>query len=251
MASSALASTYRPLAAVPGREHDARSLVANSAARPQTNIRVLIADHQPLSRHGLCAAIGDDPDMAVVAEAGTGEEALALARRFQPDVVVLDLHLPVGGGLAATRSMRAACPQSQVLVAGIQDDTSATEAARAGACASISRASTVEGLLRTIRAAAAGGSAPGGPGARLMRVVRRPEGLSERETEVLCLVARGLANKQIASTLNIRQSTVKAHVGSILGKLGFLTRTQAALFAAQVGLVPLDGYGVEVAFPAS
>lgn len=204
--------------------------------------RVVIANHQPIVRHGVRALLAAEPDIEIIGEAENGHEAVQLARRFRPDVVLIDLLMPEVDGIAATRMIRAELPDTQVVVmAGVDEDTSAIESIRAGASAYLLKETRTEALLRAIRGAGAGQIAlPAQAAARMVQLDSRPDALSERETEVLRLVARGLANKQIAGQLGIAQSTVKSHVGRILEKLGLLTRTQVALYAARTGLVALE-----------
>jgi DNA-binding NarL/FixJ family response regulator len=208
---------------------------------------VLIANQQPIVRHGVRALLASESDVEVVAETGSGVEAVRLARRFRPDVVLVDLLLPAPGGLAVTRMIRADVPETQVVVmTGVDEDAAAIEVIRAGAVAYLSKDAPVEGLLRAIRGAAAGQVAlPTEAAVRLMRVLGRRGALSEREAEVLRLVARGLVNKQIARELGVSLSTVKAHVSNILSKLSLPTRTQLALYAARTGLVALEHHEVE------
>jgi NarL family two-component system response regulator LiaR len=216
-------------------------------SRPQVisglaQVRVVIANHQPIVRHGLRALLDAEPDITVVGEAEDGEAAVTLARRFRPGVVVVDLLLPGIDGIGVTRIIRGVSPDTQVVVVmGVDEDASAIESIRAGATAYLLRDTRTDVLVRTIRGAGAGQVAlPAQAAARLVRVMGRHEALSEREADVLRLVAHGLANKQIARELGIAQSTVKSHVGSILGKLGLMTRTQMALYAARTGLVALE-----------
>jgi DNA-binding NarL/FixJ family response regulator len=208
--------------------------------------RVVIANHQPIVRHGVRALLAGEPDIEIIGEAENGREAVQLARRFRPDVVLIDLMMPEVDGIAATRMIRAELPDTQVVVmAGVDEDTSAIESIRAGASAYLLKETRTEALLRAIRGAGTGQIAlPAQAAARMVQLDNRPDALSERETEVLRLVARGLANKQIAGQLGIAQSTVKSHVGRILEKLGLLTRTQVALYAARTGLVALEGMPV-------
>jgi DNA-binding NarL/FixJ family response regulator len=204
--------------------------------------RVLIANRQPIVRHGVRALLASEPDIEVVAETDNGPEVVRLARRFRPDVVLVDLLLPGQGGIWATRMIRADLPETQVIVmAGVDEDAAAIEVIRAGAAAYLSKDARVEALLRAIRSAGSGQVAlPAHAAVRLMRALRRGGALSEREAEVLRLVAGGLSNKQIAHELSVSLSTVKAHVSSILTKLSLPTRTQLALYAARTGLVALE-----------
>jgi DNA-binding NarL/FixJ family response regulator len=204
--------------------------------------RVLIASSQPIVRHGLRALLTAAAELDVVAEAEDGASAVTLARRLRPDVVVIDLQLPKVDGLTATRMIRSETADTHVVImAGANGDALALESIRAGASAYLTTSMRTDVVLRTIRGASAGHvTLPSNAVARLVRVHERHEALSERESEVLRLVARGKANKQIARELGIAQSTVKAHVGSLLGKLGLDSRTQLALYAARTGLVALD-----------
>jgi DNA-binding NarL/FixJ family response regulator len=204
--------------------------------------RVLIANREPIVRHGVRALLAAEPDLEVVGETDDGAEAARLAARLRPDVVLVDLLMSAPGGIALTRMIRADAPGTQVIVmTGVDEDAPAIEAIRAGAAAYLSKDARVDVLLRAIRGAGAGQvGLPAEAAARLVRVMDRREGVTERETEVLRLVARGLPNKQVARALGITQSTVKSHVGSILAKLSLPSRTQLALYAARTGLVALE-----------
>ncbi|HZO28656.1 MAG TPA: response regulator transcription factor [Chloroflexota bacterium] len=212
-------------------------------------VRVLIANHQPIVRYGLWDVIASEPDLQVIGEADDGGEAVRMARQLRPDVVLIDLSITTVDGISATRMIRAELPDTQVVVmTGVEADASAIEALRAGAAAYLLKDARVDDLLRTIRGAGAGQVAlPAQMVARMVRLVGGHDILSQRETEVLRLVARGLANKHVARELGIAQSTVKVHVHGILSKLGLLSRTQAALYAARTGLIALDDLGPEAA----
>jgi len=183
-----------------------------------------------------------DPDIQVVGEAANGQEAVAMARELQPDVVLMDLLMPVMDGLQATQTIRTEMPEVEILaLTSVLEGASVTRAIRAGAIGYLLKDTDAEELHRALRGAAEGRVqlAPEAA-ARLMREVKAPESpeeLTERETEVLKLMARGKANKQIASELFVEEKTVKAHVSSILRKLGVQSRTQAALHAVRTGLV--------------
>lgn len=213
-------------------------------------IRVLITDDHGVVRQGLRMFLGLDPEIEVVGEATDGEEAVAMTRALEPDVVLMDLMMPVMDGITAIQTIRSGLPDVEIIaLTSVLGDASVTGAIRAGAIGYLLKDVEAEELHRAIKAAAEGRVhlAPEAA-ARLMREVRSPEGaqaLTERETEVLQLVARGRANKQIASTLYVEEKTVKAHVSSILRKLGVQSRTQAALYAVRAGLVSMEELGEE------
>jgi NarL family two-component system response regulator LiaR len=214
-------------------------------------IRVLITDDHGVVRQGLRMFLSLDPDLQVVGEASNGQEAVAMARELQPDVVLMDLLMPVMDGIEATAAIRSELPEVEVMaLTSVLGDASVTGAIKAGAIGYLLKDTEAEELHRAIRGAAEGRVqlAPEAA-ARLMREVRAPEEspeeLTERETEILKLLARGKANKQIASDLFVEEKTVKAHVSSILMKLGVQSRTQAALHAVRTGLVSVEELGEE------
>jgi DNA-binding NarL/FixJ family response regulator len=183
-----------------------------------------------------------DPDLEVVGEASNGAEGLQLARELRPHVVLMDLLMPVMDGVAATAAIRQELPEVEVVaLTSVLDDASVFGAIRAGAIGYLLKDTEAEDLCRAIKSAAAGQvQLSPQAAARLMREVRvpeSPEALTQREIEVLRLLAQGLANKEIARELGIGEKTVKTHVSNILSKLGVLSRTQAALHAIQIGLV--------------
>jgi DNA-binding NarL/FixJ family response regulator len=211
-------------------------------------IRVLIADDHDVVRQGLRTYLELDPELEVVGEAADGREAVHLAHRLRPNVVLMDLLMPELDGVAATKIIRSELPETEVVaLTSVLEDASVVGAVRAGAIGYLLKDTKAQELRQAIKSAAAGQVqlAPQAA-ARLMREVsapERPETLSEREVDVLRLLARGLANKEIAGELSIAEKTVKTHVSSILGKLGVQSRTQAALYAGRIGLVPLDQLG--------
>jgi DNA-binding NarL/FixJ family response regulator len=211
----------------------------------QLAIRVLIADDHGVVRQGLRMYLALDPDLEVAGEAANGAEALQLARQLEPDVVLMDLLMPVMDGIAATAAIRQELPAVEVIaLTSVLEDSAVYGAMRAGATGYLLKDTQAEELCRAIKAAAAGQVQLSPPvAARLVREVpapEEPEPLTERETEVLRLLAKGLSNKEIAASLVIAEKTVRTHVSNILGKLGLSSRTQAALHAVRSGLVSLD-----------
>lgn len=205
-------------------------------------IRVLIADDHAVVRQGLTMFLALDPEIELVGEAKDGADALKKARILRPDVVLMDLMMPVMDGITAIAAIRQELPETEVIaLTSVLEDASVVGAVRAGAIGYLLKDTEGTQLCTAIKSAAAGQVQLAPEAAvRLMREVRAPESpevLSERETEVLRMVARGLANKQIAQDLHITEKTVKAHVSSILAKLGLASRTQAALHAVRIGLV--------------
>ena len=205
-------------------------------------ISVLITDDHKVVRQGLKMFLGLDPELEVVGEAENGEEAVRMAHRLKPDVVLMDLLMPVMDGIAATEEIRKELPETEVLaLTSVLEDDKVVGAVRAGAIGYLLKNTDAEELGRAIKAAASGQvqMAPEAA-ARLVREVRAPESpeaLSRREAEVLELLARGRSNKQIARSLYVGERTVKTHVSNILTKLGVRSRTQAALYAVRTGLV--------------
>ena len=205
-------------------------------------IHILIADDHKVVRRGLRTFLELDPEMVVVGEAADGAEAVRLAHQLQPDIVLMDLLMPVMDGIAATGTIRRELPETEVLaLTSVLEDASVVGAVRAGAIGYLLKDTDAEALCRAIRAAVEGQvQLTPQAAARLMQVVSAPESpqpLTERELDVLRLVARGQSNKEIALGLHIAEKTVKVHVSNILGKLGVPSRTQAALYAIRIGLV--------------
>lgn len=205
-------------------------------------IEILIVDDHSVVRQGLHMFLSLDPELEVIGEASNGSEGLQLARELRPHVVLMDLLMPVMDGVAATAAIRRELPEVEVIaLTSVLDDTSVFGAIRAGAIGYLLKDTEAEELCRAIKSAAAGQvQLSPQAAARLIREVRvpkSPETLTQREIEVLRLLAHGLANKEIARELGIGEKTVKTHVSNILSKLGVLSRTQAALHAIQIGLV--------------
>ncbi len=205
-------------------------------------IRILLVDDHAVVRQGLRMFLNLDQDFEIIGEAADGHAALKMARELQPDVVLMDLLMPGMDGIEATGILRKEMPDIEVIaLTSVLEDSSVVGAIRAGAIGYLLKDTEANELIRAIKAAA-GGQVQLSPqaAARLMREVRAPESpeaLTERETEVLRLLAQGKANKEIARELTIGEKTVKTHVSSILSKLNVSSRTQAALYAVRIGLV--------------
>lgn len=227
-------------------------------------IRLLLVDDQSLFREALRTLLSLQPDFDIVAEAPDGGQAIALAAQWKPDVILMDLRMPVMGGVEATRRIAGAraagapgavppaAPRVIVLTT-FDEDAEVFEALRAGAIGYLLKASSAEKLCGAIRAAAQGSSVmEPSIAAKLMAGIDRgtaqearrhassaalPDPLSVRELEVLQFLAGGCSNKEIAAKLRISEGTVKNHMTNVLGKLGALDRTQAALRARELGLI--------------
>ncbi|MGY1708320.1 response regulator [Geodermatophilus sp. SYSU D00758] len=208
-------------------------------------IRILLVDDHAVVRQGLRMYLDLEDEFTVVGEAADGEQAVTLARALRPDVVVMDLLMNGMDGISATESIRAEMPDVEVLaLTSVLEDASVVGAVRAGAVGYLVKNIEAPELLRAIRAAAAGQVylSPAAA-ARLVREVTapvHPGQLTPRESQVLLLLARGRANKEIARELCIGQQTVKTYVSNILSKLGVQSRTQAALYAVQAGLLSVQ-----------
>ncbi len=205
-------------------------------------IRILIADDHAVVRQGLKMFLSLDPEIEILGEAGDGKKAIEMARQLQPDIVLMDLLMPVLGGVEATATIRREMPDVEVIaLTSVLEDKSVVDAVRAGAIGYLLKDTESDELIRAIKAAAAGQvQLSPKAAARLMREVRtpdNPETLTDRETDVLRLLAMGQSNKEIAQTLSIGEKTVKTHVSNVLAKLGVTSRTQAALYAVRIGLV--------------
>jgi len=208
-------------------------------------ISVLIADDQPVVRQGLRTFLELHDDIDVVGEAQDGEQALAQIAALEPDVVLMDLVMPVLDGIGAIERLRElGSPARVIVLTSFLDEDKVLPAVRAGAAGYLLKDAEPAELVRAIRIVD-GGEALLHPAvaARVLREVsadgdrrRRHDELTPREREVLALLARGRANKAIALELGVAEKTVKTHVGNILGKLGLSDRTQAALYAVREGL---------------
>jgi two-component system, NarL family, response regulator len=205
------------------------------------SIRVLLADDHPVVRTGLTTLIGTQADMKVVGEAANGKEAVELYRQLQPDVLIMDIRMPVMSGVDATLIIRQEFPQSRIIVLTTYEaDEDIVRTLRAGAQGYLLKDSVGDEMLEAIRAVYDGQRrvAPA-VGARLAERVTGAE-LTVRELEVLKLMSRGGTNKELASALSISEGTVKGHVNNILSKLGVTDRTMAVTTALQRGIIHLD-----------
>ena len=214
-----------------------------------TAIRVLIADDHAIVRKGIIALLAREGDIAVVGEASDGQEAIDRAAAVRPDVVLMDLVMPEVDGIEAIRQIAVAQPDIRILVlTSFATDDKVFPAIKAGALGYLLKDSGPEALVQAIRQVARGESSLHPTIAR--KVLHElahpaehpptPQPLTERELDVLRLVAQGLSNREIADHLVITEMTVRTHVSNILGKLHLASRIQAALYALREGLVALD-----------
>ena len=212
-----------------------------------TPLRVVIADDQPMMRAGFKSVLESAGDITVVGEAENGEEAVSLARARRPDVVLMDIRMPVMDGIEATRRL----PDQRVLILttfGLDDYI--IDALRAGASGFLLKDAPTQDVLAAVRAVAAGDAVLSATvtrqlldqvGRRLPAAVSRDAhelaGLTDREEEVLHMLAAGLSNAEIAAAMVVSEATVKSHVSRILGKLGLRDRVQAVIYAYETGLI--------------
>jgi NarL family two-component system response regulator LiaR len=212
-------------------------------------IRILVVDDHAVVREGLRALINGKPDMELVGEAGDGQEAVLLARSLQPDVILMDLVMPGKDGIQATQEIRQENSEARILVlTSFDEDDQVFSALKAGALGYILKDSSPQELLEAIRCVRRGESSLHPSVARKLilgygqdqKAEAGVDLLTEREVEVLKLVARGLSNQVIAEELCVGEGTVRFHVGNILDKLRLENRTQAALYALREGLVSLE-----------
>jgi len=202
--------------------------------------RILVADDHFIVRSGLVALIDSEPDMKVVAQATDGAQAVEYFARHRPDVAVVDLRMPVRSGIQAIEAIRQAFPDARILVlTAYNGDEDIHKALAVGARGYLLKSSTGDDLVPAIRAVAAGDQWIPRDVASRLAVRREYETLTNREIEVLREIARGRANKEIASSLVISENTVKDHLKNILGKLQVSARTEAVTVAVQRGIIEL------------
>jgi NarL family two-component system response regulator LiaR len=212
-------------------------------------IRVLVADDHAIVRKGICALLATEPGIEVVGEAQDGREAMFHAERLRPDVVLMDLVMPGVDGLEAIRWITLHQPRTHILVlTSFAGDDKVFAAIRAGATGYLLKDSSPDELAQAVRQVCSGqASLHPTIARRLLQELAYPldggsgiEQLTEREIEVLRLVATGQSNREISTRLGIGEATVRTHVSNVLAKLGLGSRTQAALFALRQGLAALD-----------
>ena len=214
-------------------------------------VRVMVVDDQALVREGLMTLLGAAPGIAPVAAAANGEEAVRLAARHRPDVVLMDLRMPVVDGVEATRQIRAAQPETEIVVLTTHaDEDSILDALRAGARGYLTKDAGIAEISRAVLAAAAhqavldpvaqsaliqaaSAGARAGPSPTPASL---PDELTPREAEVLSLIANGLSNGEIASALVVSEATVKTHINHVFAKIGARDRAQAVHYAYTHGL---------------
>ncbi|MGI8648819.1 MAG: response regulator [Rubrobacter sp.] len=206
-------------------------------------IRIVITDDHPVVRSGLVSMLESQPDFAVVGEAEDGSEAVTLAEKLSPDVILMDLRMPRTDGVTAIREILSSNPDSKVLVLTTYDsDADILRAVEAGATGYLLKDSPREDLYAAVRATASGRALLAPRVAdKLMKSIRSPKqrNLSERETDVLRLVRQGLGNREIGSKLHISEATVKTHLIHAFDKLGVSDRTAAVSVALERGILDL------------
>lgn len=217
-------------------------------------IQIVLADDQSLFLEGLRTLLSLDPSLEILCDCKNGEEALEACRRFRPHIVLMDLNMPVMDGVAATRAIKKELPEVNVLtLTTFDDDERVFEALKAGSSGYLLKDTPSKQLIDAIRAVSSGESflQPSIASkvlAEFSRIsipkeadrkepIKLIEPLSSRESEVLIWLSRGCSNKEIAANLSLAEGTVKNHVSNLLGKLGVLDRTQAALMARDLGLI--------------
>ncbi|GGZ30070.1 DNA-binding response regulator [Streptomyces inusitatus] len=222
-------------------------MTATPAFSPERPIRVFLLDDHEVVRRGVHDLLGSEPDIEVVGEASTGEQALVRGPALRPDVAVLDIRLPDGDGITVCRELRSRLPGTVCLMlTSFDDDDALLDAIMAGAAGYVLKQIKGSDLVTAVRTVAAGQSMlDPATTARLMNSLRAPEEppagesqlghLSAREREILALIGEGLTNRQIGERLYLAEKTVKNHISRLLAKLGVERRIQAAVLATQFG----------------
>jgi DNA-binding NarL/FixJ family response regulator len=201
-------------------------------------IRVLLVDDHPVVRSGLSGLLGGEPDIEVVGEASDGSEGVERAKELEPDVVLMDLRMPVMDGVEATRLITAAGGPRVLVLTTYDTDTDILRAVEAGATGYLLKDTPRDALVDAVRAASRGETVLAAPlAAKLMRQVRSNDQLTAREVEVLALVSRGMSNGDIAQELFIGEATVKTHLLHAFDKLGVSDRTAAVTTAMRLGVL--------------
>jgi DNA-binding NarL/FixJ family response regulator len=208
--------------------------------KPDEKLRILVADDHALIRIGLISLVNTEPDMTVVAEAADGNRAVELFIKHQPDLVLMDLRMPVKDGIEATHEIRRKSPAARILMLTTFDgDEQIHRALEAGAQGYVLKGSTGQNLIPALRALVAGQKWIPKEVAERLAQRRSFEELTPREVEVLFKLAKGLANKEIADVLNVSENTIKGHLKNITGKLRVADRTEAVTAALQRGIIHL------------
>ena len=215
--------------------------VDEPSREPSERIRVLVADDHPVVRAGLAAVIAQEADLELVAQAENGERGVALFREHQPDVVLMDLRMPILDGVQAIRTITAEFPAARILaLTTYEGDADIRRALEAGARGYLLKDMLLTDVITAIRAVRRGDRViPTAVAARLAEFPERSD-LTERELEVLQLVARGLSNKQVARAIGRTDETVKIHLKNMFAKLGVADRTEAVTIALARGLIHLE-----------
>ncbi|MFF4950670.1 response regulator [Streptomyces chattanoogensis] len=230
-----------------GPEHSAQAVLTTPDTAPDTPVRVLIADDEELTRTGLRALLSAQPDVDVVGEAADGAEVLPLVMRLRPDVVLMDVRMPQVDGIEATRRLRAELsdPPKVVVITTFENDEYVYDALQAGASGFVLKRAPARQIAHAIRLVATSDSVLFPEAVRRLatsrpvrrEAARRLAALTQRETDILRLMAKGLTNQEISAELIVSLETVKTHVGNVLAKLGAHNRTQAVILAYETGLV--------------
>ena len=213
-------------------------------------IRVAIVDDQPLLTEGFGRIVGAQPEMEVVGTAHDGASGVRMCQELNPDVVLMDISMPIMDGVTATRNLRDLLPEAKVLILTVHaDDVHVFQGIKAGASGYLLKDCTPEDLSRAIKTVHAGDTIMAPEIARKMLLTFEDAGqepsapsLTERELEIITALARGRGNKQIARDLDISEKTVRNHVSNIYKKLHVYDRTQAVLYAIKEGLVDVEGF---------